>query len=257
MYHTIFPYQTIPSQLPVCGHLRKRGHIKRTRSLSVDCYMIGHGRNGRRYNTGCCLLIDAAHHIVHRSGDILSDGTADSHTRHHSGHIKAVSIATQIHITGTIGTHLTKSLRTCNANVSLLLYLESTDIGCLRLLVHSILAFFTLDTQTLHVILRLGFDLCCGNILCDSHKLAVSLAVFVDLNGSNIHTRNQNTEVFLQPLGQIILHYIINLCCFGFNLNHRDIMGSRGVSHCILHIPANSIPDLLLKILKLKIIQTM
>ena len=174
--------------------------------------MIRYGWNRRRYSTGGCLLIDASHHIVHSTSDILTNCTTNSHTCHHSSHVESCPItATDINITSTIGAHLTKGIRTSNANFCLLLNLECTKVSCLSLFVLCVLTFFTLNTKNSFIVFGFnslfsmnisnscfGFCFCSGSgkIFCHAHKLTVSIAGFINFNRTNINARYSNTKVF-------------------------------------------------------------
>ena len=93
----------------------------------------------------------------------------------------------------------------------------ATHYGIIRqgkMIMHTlrILSFLTSNTKTLFVVNCFNalffsnipdacfrFSLCCCacNILSDTHQLAITLAGFVDLNGSNVNTGNNDTKSIL------------------------------------------------------------
>ena len=197
--HSIFPYQTLNSELPACSHLGKSGQIKRPCCLSIDCHMISNRRDRRGDHSRLSGLSHAAHHIIHGPSDILAYRSSDSHTCHHSRHIKASTItaATKVDIAGSVSPHLTQGFRPGHANLSLLFHLKCTDVSGLRLFVHGVLTFFTLDAETLHIILGLSFHPGCGNILGNGHQLTVAFTCFINFNRPHINAGNKDAESFL------------------------------------------------------------
>ena len=216
-----------------------------------------------------CLLIDAAHHIVHSTGDILTNRTTDSHTCHHSSHIKACSIAasTNVYITSSVSSHLSESLCTSNANLCLFFNLESTNISGLGLFMLCILSFFTLDAESTFVVFSFntllignilnsgfcfGFCSCPSKIFGHAHKLTIAITGLVNFNRTNINSRYNNTEVFFQAFAEVILNHIIDLSCFAFNLNNGNIVCSRSVRNSIFYITVDCITNLSLEIIEIK-----
>ena len=153
--------------------------------------------NGRRYDTHCRLLIDARHHTVHCSGDILPDSPSDSHSCHHSRRIKSCAAAAEIYTARTIFAHVTERFCPDNADRSLFFNLKCADICRLRLLVLRLLAFLTLNAEPLCIVggFCLHFSSC--YIFRDSHELTIAVALLVDLNCTDIYARNSNAEGFL------------------------------------------------------------
>lgn len=66
------------------------------------------GPHSVKYSTGVHRLIDPLHNVIHRTCNILTDCTADSHTCHHCSHIKAVTTTAEVYIAGAVRTHLPK-----------------------------------------------------------------------------------------------------------------------------------------------------
>ena len=85
------------------------------------------------------MLVYSTHHIVHCTCDVLTNGTADSHTRHHSCHIKTIAITADANISCTISTHLSEYICTCHTHFCLLFNLECTNIRGLCSLVLCVL----------------------------------------------------------------------------------------------------------------------
>ena len=212
-------------------------------------------------------MIDAAHHVIHSTGNVLTDSTADRHTCHHSGHVETISTAAQIHIARTICSHLTESLCTSHANLCLLLNLESTEVRRLSLLMLCILTFFTLNAESTFIVF--GFNtLFCVNVpdfcfcfgfcssTCESlgyaHKLTIAFAGLVNFNRTNINPRHNDTECFFQSFAEIVFHNIVNLCRLAFNLNYGNVVSRRSVGNRIFHIAVDRITNLLLKIVKVE-----
>ena len=181
--------------------------------------MICHSRNGGRYSTGHCLLIDAAHHIVHRSGNVLSNSTANSHTRHHSSHIETITAAAKIYIASFICSHLSEGVCSGNTDLCLLLNLKSPNIGGLCLLVLCVLTFFTLDAKCFFIVLRFdalfgsnilnsGFGFCfcsrSGKFFGYAHQPAIAFARLVNLYRPNVNSRNKDTKIFFQSFAYVI-----------------------------------------------------
>ena len=217
--------------------------------------MICRGRYGRRHRAGRRLLLDTAHHIIHCSCNVLTDSTANGHACHHCRHIEAFAAISQIYITSTIGSHLAKCLCARNADFRLFLYLESADVCRLCLFVQGVLTFFSLNTQTLYIILCFRFNFCRGYILCNRYQLTITFAGFVDFNGADIYTGDNYAKGFFQPFPDIILYHIVDLCCFGFDLNHRDVVGGGCIGNRIFHVSTYGIPDLFLKIVKIECVE--
>ena len=240
--------------------------------MTVDCHMICHSRKWRRNSAGNWLLIDPTHHVVHSTGYILPNSTANSHTRHHSCHVKTISTTAEVYITGSICSHLAKSLRTGNTNLRLFLNLESSKVYSLGLLVLCILSLFTLDTESLFIMF--GFNtLLCMNIFnfrfCFrrssrpdkisgyTHKLPVSGAGLINFNRTNINTRYNHTERFLQSFAKVIFYDIVNLCRPAFNLDNRNAVGGGSVGNSVFHITVDRITNLFLEIVKVKCAKSM
>ena len=219
-------------------------------------------------------MIDAAHHVIHSTGNVLTDSTADRHACHHSSHIesRAITATTDAHITGSVCSHLSESLCTSHANLRLLLYLESTEVRRLSLLMLCILTFFTLNAESTFIVF--GFNtLFCVNVpdfcfcfgFCSStceflgyaHKLTIAFAGLVNFNRTNINTRYNDTERFFQSFAEVIFHNIVDLCCLTFNLNYGNVVSSRSVGNRIFHIAVDRITNLLLKIVKVESAESM
>ena len=229
--------------------------------------MICHCRNGRRYSTRCCLLIDTPHHVVHSTSNVLPNGTADSHTCHHSCHIETTATTVEVYITGSIRSHLTKSLSTGNTNLRLFLNLKSSEVCSLGLLVLCIPSLFTLDTESTFIMFSF-YTLLCMNIFnfrfCFrrssrtdkvsgyTHKLSVSITELINFNRTNINTGYNHTESFFQSFTKVIFHNIVDLCHPTFDLDNRNVMSRRSVCNNILHIAVDCITNLFLEIVKVK-----
>ena len=188
--------------------------IKRSGCLSIDRYMIYCCRNWGRRHARLHRLLNTTHHVIHSTGNVLTDSTADRHACHHSSHVEscAITATTDVYITGSVCSHLTESLCTSHANLCLLLNLESTEVRRLSLLMLCILTFFTLNAESTFIVF--GFNtLFCVNVpdfcfcfgFCSStceflgyaHKLTIAFAGLVNFNRTNINTRYNDTERLL------------------------------------------------------------
>ncbi len=165
--------------------------------MTVDGDMVRDRWDGRRYGTNCRLLIDARYHPVHCSGDILPDSSANSYSCHHSRRIKSCAAAAEFYTACAVFAHMTERFRSGNADLSLFFNLKCADVCRLCLLMLRILAFLTLNAESFHIVggFRLHFSGC--YILGDGHELTIAIALLVDLNRTDIYTRNSNTEGFL------------------------------------------------------------
>ena len=157
--------------------------------------MIGRCWDRWRNCLGLRSLAHVAHHLVHCSGNILANRTADSYACHHGTHIKSFTTATEIHVTGAVCSHLAESLCAGNADFSLLFHCERTDVGRLGLLMHGILTFLSLDAKALYVILCFRLNSCCSYVSGNGHQLAETFAGFVDFNGPHVNAGNKDTKV--------------------------------------------------------------
>ena len=121
----------------------------------------------------------------------------------------------------------------------------------------SILTFFTLNTQPLNIIGGFCLNLCRGNILCNCHELPVAVTRLVDFNRGYINAGDKDTEALFQPFADVILDCIVDLCNFAFELDHRNTVCCRCIGYAVFDIPAGSITNLLLEIVKAEIVQPM
>ena len=239
--------------------------------MSIDSHMICRSRNRGRDGTGCGLLVHAAHHIAHCTGDVLTNNATNSHTCHHGCGIETGISTAQVNTASTVGAHLTERVCTGDTHLGLLFHLIGTKVGGARVHTLSILAFLSLDTQCLGIVFgfdslffgdipNLGFCLCLcgctGEFSGYAHELPIALAGLVDFDGTDIHAGYSYAKCFLQPLGNIKFDGIVNLGCLAFNLNDRDIVCSGSVRYSILYIPIHGIPNLLLEIVKVEVAQS-
>ena len=66
------------------------------------------------------------------------------------------------------------------------------------LLALRILAFFPCNPKTFLIILRLSLYTSRSDIFCNFYKFPITVAILVNFDRSNVHTRYQNTEIIIE-----------------------------------------------------------
>ena len=175
--------------------------------MTIDRHIILRFWNGRRNRS--------AAYAVHCTSEILSDRTAECHPSHHSSRIEPTAIA--------VCSHFTKCICTRNTNVTLRLDLICCEVRTLCLLALRVLAFFPCNAETLLVILRLSLYTSRSDIFSNFYEFLIVVAVFVNFDRSNVHTRYQNAEIIIESFADDSLQLFTDKPSLSIQLYDRNI----------------------------------
>lgn len=95
-------------------------------------------------------------------------------------------------------THLSKRICASNTNIALCFDLICCKMSCFCLLALRILAFFPCNPKTFLIILRLSLYTSRSDIFGNFYKFTITVAILVNFDRSNVHTRYQNTEIIIE-----------------------------------------------------------